>query len=99
MPSRSQRTNCIKRESFTDVSTGPELPEVVSFTARALRSVRDAGWTVTEHRTRGWAYLVMSRREQLSVYKLVGPHFDDSEHHYCGHRTMTVSRSDAGVDR
>ena len=99
MPSRSQRTGCIKRDSFSDPSTRPELAEVVSFTARALRSAREAGWTVTEHRTRGWAYLVMSRREQLSVYKLVGPHFDDGGHHYCGHRTMTVSLSDAEVDR
>jgi hypothetical protein len=95
MFSRSHSADYVDRDFLAEVSTRPEhLPDVVPFTADALHAAREAGWTVTEHRTRGWTYLAISRRAQLSVYKLVGPHFDRDGHHYCGHRTLTITASE-----
>ncbi len=94
MTTGSPSADRIDQELLTELRTrSGQLPDVVPFTGPVLRAARAAGWTVTEHRARGWVYLVVSRREQLSVYKLVGPRFDHSGYHYRGHRTATIGVS------
>jgi hypothetical protein len=94
MTTGSHSADRLDRQVLADLSTQPEqLPDVVPFTAPVLRAARAAGSTVTEHRASGWVYMVISRREQMSVYKLIGPRFDHGGYHYRGHRTAAIGIS------
>lgn len=78
--------NPIQRDVGELVDRPDEPPDRLQLTAEVLRTLRVLGWTLAEHRSAGWLYLVARGYEQSVVYKLVGPRFDDAGNRYEGYR-------------
>jgi hypothetical protein len=68
------------------MSSPSEAPEQLRVTGTVLRTFLRQGWSLGEHRSAGWLYLIAHRRGQSVVYKLIGPRFDNAGTHYLGHR-------------